>query len=383
MIWGLAVAAKNGRNGAKTGGETLLGHLVASGYRQAEPAILQPATVYLDQLGEDIRGRLYLTTDAAGAELCLRPEFTLAVSQAYLASPAAGKTAGFSYLGPIFRFRPDQPGEFLQAGLESFGRKDREAADAEVLALSLEAAAKAGRDDLTVTLGDAGLFTKFLESLALPATWLRRIRRGLAQGASLESILSAPATNGSDDHSGVLAALEGADKQGARALVEDLLSIAGISSVGGRSPGEIAERFLEQASLRSGPGLSPDRRDLIARYLDVSGDPDAALEKIRKLAAEARLDLGAALDTFFQRLNFITARGLDPATMKFSARFVRRLDYYTGFVFEAHDKAAPPDKPVIGGGRYDRLLSSLGAKKDIPAVGAAIWVERLFPEAAK
>ena len=76
------------------------------------------------------------------------------------------------------------------------------------------------------------------------------------------------------------------------------------------------------------------------------------------------------------------ARGLDPAGMKFSARFVRRMDYYTGFVFEAHDPSGSPDKPTIAGGRYDRLLATLGAKKDIPAVGAAIWVERLFPEAA-
>ncbi|MDE2365210.1 MAG: ATP phosphoribosyltransferase regulatory subunit, partial [Hyphomicrobiales bacterium] len=178
----------------------MLGHLVASGYRRAEPAILQPATVYLDQLGEDMRGRLYLTTDAAGAELCLRPEFTLPVSQAYLASPAAGRTAGFSYLGPVFRFRPDAPGEFLQAGLESFGRKDKEAADAEILSLSLEAAAKAGRGDLQVTIGDTGLFAKFLDSLALPATWLRRIRRGLAQGATLEAILATPPATGGDDH---------------------------------------------------------------------------------------------------------------------------------------------------------------------------------------
>ena len=377
------MAAKNGRDKAKTGGRSLLAHLVASGYKRAEPAVLQSAAVYLDQLGEDIRGRLYLTTDAAGAELCLRPEFTLAVSQAYLASPAAGKHAGFSYLGPVFRFRPDAPGEFLQAGLESFGRKDKEAADAEILSLALEAAGKAGRGDLTVTIGDAGLFAKFLESLALPATWLRRIRRGLAQGAALDSILAAPAASGSDDHSGVLAALEGADKQGARALVEDLLSIAGISSVGGRSAGEIAERFLEQASLRSGPGLSQDKRALIAKFLGVSGDPDAASAQLRALAAAANLDLSAALDTFDQRLNFMVARGLDPASMQFSARFVRRLDYYTGFVFEAHGRTAAPDKPVIGGGRYDRLLSSLGAKKDIPAVGAAIWVERLFPESAE
>ena len=175
--------------------------------------------------------------------------------------------------------------------------------------------------------------------------------------------------------------LEGADKQGARALVEDLLSIAGISSVGGRSVSEITERFLEQASLRSGPGVPQDKRDLIAKFLAVSGDPDAASAALRKLAGDAKLDLTAALDSFDQRLNFIVARGLDPATMSFSARFVRRLDYYTGFIFEAHGPGLPPDKPVIGGGRYDRLLGTLGAKKDIPAVGAAVWVERLFPEA--
>lgn len=374
------MATKNGRKDAKSGGETLLTHLVASGYRRAEPPILQPAAVFLDQLGEDIRGRLYLTTDAAGAESCLRPEFTLPVSLAYLASSAAGKTAGFSYLGPVFRFRPGASGEFVQAGLESFGRKDREAADAEILALSLEAAAKAGRGDLAVAIGDAGLFMKFLDALDLSATWLRRIRRGLAHGAALDTILSGPSGAGSDDHSGVLAALEGVDKQGARALVEDLLSIAGISSVGGRSANEIAERFLEQASLRSGPGVPQDKRDLIAKFLGVSGDPDAASATLRKLASDAKLDLSAALDSFDQRLNFMVARGLDPASMKFSARFVRRLDYYTGFVFEAHAPDAAPDKPVIGGGRYDRLLGTLGAKKDIPAVGAAIWVERLFAE---
>ncbi|MCC2105271.1 MAG: ATP phosphoribosyltransferase regulatory subunit, partial [Hyphomicrobiales bacterium] len=258
------MATKNGRKDAKSGGQTLLAHLVASGYKRAEPPILQPAAVFLDQLGEDMRGRLYLTTDAAGAELCLRPEFTLPVSVAYLASSAAGKAAAFSYLGSVFRFRPDGSGEFLQAGLESFGRKDKEAADAEILALSLEAAAKAGSGDLNVTIGDAGLFAQFLDSLKLPASWLRLIRRGLAHGVSLDKIFEASPANGSDDHSGVLAALEGADKQGARALVEDLLSIAGISSVGGRSVSEITERFLEQASLRSGPGVPQDKRDLIA-----------------------------------------------------------------------------------------------------------------------
>lgn len=364
-----------------TGAEPLIAHFVASGYRRAEPAILQPAAVFLDQSGEDIRGRLYLTSDSAGAELCLRPEFTVPVCRDYLASAEAGKPAAFSYLGPVFRFRPGASGEFLQAGVESLGRKDREAADAEILGVALEAAALAGCDALKVTIGDAALFLRFLDALQLPPAWLRRLRTGLAQGRSLDAIFAGGPSGSAADHSGVLAALEGVDKQGARALVEDLLSIAGISSVGGRSAGEIAERFLEQASQRGGAAIAAEQRDLIARFLAVSGDPDAASAKLRKLAKAARLDLTQALDSFDTRVNFIAARGLDPAKMAFSGGFSRRLDYYSGFVFEAHHRAGADGKPVIGGGRYDGLLTSLGAKAEIPAVGAAIWIERLFPGA--
>jgi ATP phosphoribosyltransferase regulatory subunit len=61
--------------------------------------------------------------------------------------------------------------------------------------------------------------------------------------------------------------------------------------------------------------------------------------------------------------------------MIFSASFARHLDYYSGFVFEARRRGA--GEPVIGGGRYDRLLRTLGARADIPAVGAAIWIDRL------
>ena len=83
------------------------------------------------------------------------------------------------------------------------------------------------------------------------------------------------------------------------------------------------------------------------------------------------------LDAFDARLGFIAARGLDVSKVVFSASFGRNLDYYTGFVFEAHDPKGA-ERPVIGGGRYDSLLRRLGAAQDIPAVGAAIWCDRLF-----
>jgi ATP phosphoribosyltransferase regulatory subunit len=348
----------------------ILAHLETAGYQRCEPPILQKAAVFFES-GEDIRSRLYLTSDLSGAEYCLRPEYTIPVCRHYLASEAAGKPASFSYCGPVFRHRSDGPSEFLQAGLENFGRLDREAADAEILGLALDAVVSAGGPRLAVRFGDAGLIHALLAALDLSPHWRRRFLRGHAQEKTLDAIL-AVATNGT----GFLA-LEGVDKQGAHALVEDLLAIAGISTVGGRSPAEIAERFLEQAALKSGSGFPPEQRAILEDFLAIEADPDQASLRLRQLAADAKLDLAAALDRFDARLGFMAARGLDVAEFRFATRFARNLDYYTGFAFEACESARPDDKPIVGGGRYDGLLRSLGAQADIAAVGAAIWVERL------
>jgi len=64
----------------------------------------------------------------------------------------------------------------------------------------------------------------------------------------------------------------------------------------------------------------------------------------------------------------------------YSAGFVRDLDYYTGFVFEAVSTDPKAAKPILGGGRYDGLARKLGANQETPAVGAAIWLDRLTAE---
>lgn len=361
--------------------EAVVAHLIRAGYARCEPPVLQPASIFFDS-GEDLRGQLYLTSDVSGAEYCLRPEYTIPVSRHYLASGAAGKSAAFSYCGPVFRFGSEHRSEFTQAGIESFGRLDSEAADAEILTLALEAA-QAGQDaDLSVRIGDAGLFSKLLAALDLAPQWRRRIARGHTQGKPIAAILNATLNGSSSDHSGVLGMLEGADKQGARAFVEDLLRIAGIASVGGRTPAEIADRFLEQAALKTGLGFSVEKGAIIERFLSIEGDPDHASAQLRGLAAEAGLDLSASLDSFDMRLGFIAALGVDVAELFFAAGFTRNLDYYTGFVFEAHDRRRPDEKPIAGGGRYDQLLQTLGADRAIPAVGAAIWVDRLRQNSA-
>jgi ATP phosphoribosyltransferase regulatory subunit len=358
--------------------DALLLSFAQAGYLRAEPTILQPAEPFLDLSGEDIRKSLYLTTDANGEELCLRPDLTIPVARDYLGSAQAGKPAGFSYLGPVFRFRGGRPSEFLQAGIESFGRQDRAAADAEMLALALEATSAFGLKDVEIRTGDVALFIALIDALELYPVWRRRLikdfnrKANLVQDIERLTLATAP---GRHEYEGVLAALAGSDRKAALALVTDLMSIAGTTNVGGRTVAEIADRFLEQSTLKGG-ALPRDALKTIERFLAIAGDPDDSVAQLRKLADDAKLDLAAAIDQLESRIGFMAARGLDTGRTRFSTSFGRGLDYYTGFEFELHNKGNGVE-PLVAGGRYDGLMTQLGSAAPIPAVGFSVWVETL------
>ncbi|MDR6302856.1 ATP phosphoribosyltransferase regulatory subunit [Nitrobacter vulgaris] len=367
-----------GVTGTAARAAALLSSFIQAGYIKAEPAILQPAEPFLDLSGEDIRKSLYLTSDSGGEELCLRPDLTIPVARDYLASSKAGKPAGFCYLGPVFRYRGGRSSEFPQAGIESFGRQDRAAADAEMLALGLEAVAAFGIADVDIRTGDVALFTALIDSLDLYPVWRRRLMKDFNRKVSLAldierlTLASGP---GHKEYEGVLAALAGSDRKAALALVTDMMSIAGATIVGGRSLDEIADRFLEQSTLKSG-ALPHEALTIIKRFLAISGDPDDALGQLRALASDAGLDIHRAIDQVESRTGFMAARGVETDSISFATAFGRGVDYYTGFEFELQRKDQD-DEPLVAGGRYDDLMTRLGAAAPIPAVGFAVWIEAL------
>jgi ATP phosphoribosyltransferase regulatory subunit len=373
-----STAAAPRATGSAAWADALLLSFAQAGYSRAQPAILQPAEPFLDLSGEDIRKSLYLTTDANADELCLRPDLTIPVARDYLASTQAGKPAGFSYLGPVFRFRGGRPSEFLQAGIESFGRQDRAAADAEMLALALEATAAFGLKDVEIRTGDVALFIALIDALGLYPVWRRRLIKDFNRKVNLAQDLERMtlATGAShNEYEGVLAALAGSDRKAALALVTDLMSIAGATNVGGRTVEEIADRFLEQSTLKSG-ALPRDALKTIKRFLAISGEPDEAVAQLRSLATDAKLDISAAIDQLESRIGFMAARGIDTRATRFSTSFGRGVDYYTGFEFELHGKGNGVE-PLVAGGRYDGLMTQLGSATPIPAVGFSVWVETL------
>jgi ATP phosphoribosyltransferase regulatory subunit len=360
-----------------------------AGYARAEAALLHPADLFLELSGEDIRRRLYITQDAEGRDLCLRPEFTIPLCvDAVAEAKASGRPLqrDMSYAGKVFRQRTGETGEFLQAGIESLGRADREAADADMLMLALSACKALGVAAPAIRIGDAGMLAALLEALAAPAAFRRRLVRRLASGKPVEDALAAQVeSQGLERYSGVMAALDGAGPEAASAFVSDMLSLSGVRAAGGRSATEIAERFLAKAKAGSSD-LAVEKREILARFLNISGDPDHVLAQTSALAMRHGLDRSTpvrdALATFERRIGFLAAGGIPLERLDASTAFVRSLDYYTGMVFEILNPAAPASRPLAGGGRYDRLLQRLGSSAPVPAVGFSLWLER-FPEAAQ
>ena len=359
-------------------GEKLQAHFLRAGFAGADLPILQPAEPFFELSGEDIRRRLFLTTDEDGAELCLRPEFTIPAARAYLASPVKGQRQDAVFFGPVFRHRVGERGEFTQIGVESFGRADIEAADADILAETLAAIrTETGSEKLAITMGDQGLFAALLDALSLDGATHRRLSLAFSEGR-LAALLD-PArekregeARGLARYSGVLDALKGADPAEAKDFVKDLLSMAGITATGGRSAADIAGRFLERAQAET-QTLDAAKAEVLRQFLALTGGPDQVAASLKALAKGAGLDLAKALERFETRIGFFEARGIELASITAKAGFARAMDYYSGFVFEILRPGAA--RPLAAGGRYDRLFERLGTP--IPGIGAAIWVDRL------
>ena len=136
-----------------------------------------------------------------------------------------------------------------------------------MLALALQATSAVGLTDIEIRTGDVALFNALIDALGLYPVWRRRLIKDFNRKVNLiddiERLTLAPGRN---EYEGVLAALAGSDRKAALALVTDLMSIAGTTNVGGRTVAEIADRFLEQSTLKGG-ALPRDALKTIKQFL--------------------------------------------------------------------------------------------------------------------
>jgi ATP phosphoribosyltransferase regulatory subunit len=367
---------------------TLLAVFIAAGYEAVAPEIIQPAGVFLDVVGEALRGRTYVFTDLNGEELCLRPDLTVPTCRLYLQRhPDADREAFYSYNGPAFRFQPAaadaaHPREFRQAGIEAFGDKDAGEADARTLVLMLRGLQQAGLPGWKLRIGDVALFDALLSAADMPERWRRRLRhqfwRPDAFRAELKRLSTQPARSAAAFPRALIEALDPDDAVGAERLVAEHLEQGSIELVGVRTAAEIAEGLLGIAADAKAPPLKPDTAVLIDAYVKTKLGAPQATATLRKLVGKANAEFSEALDAYERRCMLLAESGIDMSAVEFSAEFGRNVGYYTGFVFEVTVDALGPASPVGGGGRYDGLLKAVGAPRNVPAVGGAVHTERLL-----
>jgi ATP phosphoribosyltransferase regulatory subunit len=358
-----------------------------AGATPIDPPVLQPLGLLLDLAGEALRERLFVVQADGGEEAALRPDFTIPAVSAHVAS---GRASGrYLYEGRAFRVAPrgsERSEEFLQIGLEAFEADEPAEADAEMAALAWRAAAAGGRKDLSLVLGDVGLFGAFVGALDLEGPLAARLKRAFSSPRRLWAEIDAasngeaPPARGGDRLAALLAGLSEAE---ATEVLEEVWALAGIEPVGGRSAGEIVHRLGERAALARSPHLTRQQAEQIRRFLAIEGAPAEAMAAIRRLASPGRKALDASLDAWSRRLAFLAAEKVPADRMRFSAAFGRAFGYYDGVLFEIRSAALGDDQPVAAGGRYDSLPLRLGARLATGAVGCMVRPGRAWSGRAR
>jgi histidyl-tRNA synthetase len=155
--------------------------------------------------------------------------------------------------------------------------------------------------------------------------------------------------------------------------------------------GDAHERFREALRVHFEPLRETLSEDSQRR---IDQNPLRILDSKSKQDAEAIASAPNVLDSLGgdDREHFDAVRGyLDELGVPYvvDPKLVRGLDYYTRTLFELKTTGGElgAQDALLGGGRYDNMIGSLGSKKPVPAVGFAMGIERLLalmaePEAA-
>ena len=333
--------------------------------------VIQPADPFLDMAGEDLRRRIFLTESETGTSLCLRPEFTIPVCLDHITA-RADTPRRYAYLGTVFRQRREGGNEFLQAGIEDLGEADHGAADARSVA---DAHALLTRllpgTAISTVIGDQAVFEAVLAALGLPRGWQRRLARAFGApdqlAAALADLAAPPRQRGASD-------LPEGDLAQLVARIRGEMEAAGLSASAARTPEEIAARMIEKAQLQDAR-LPQAALSALKEFLAIRVPVAQAADHLRLFSQQTGIAIDAAVAAFAERASRLAEAGLGGDGIVYDAAFGRPLDYYTGLVFEmtADAKAGT----LIGGGRYDRLLTLLGAKEPIAGVGFSVWLDRV------
>ena len=337
--------------------EKILRSVKSKGFKYIElPSVIE-ANHIVQRSGENFRKFMFSFTDINGKELCLRPDLTIASCLRYLDENLKGKEKIF-YSGQAYRKAQSKKDKIIrnQVGFEILGSKDEKNDDKEIINTSLKILQNINYSSGTLTIGNIEIFNLLISKLDIPKRWKLRLSRHFWRKEYFNDLLKRLETNADIDPT-----IVEIDKK--RYL--DLLDKNSETIIAGRSVGEILKRFdtkiKDPRQAKRGNKVSK----IIKSFLKISCPINKAAKELNKFFKKNNINL--LVD---QRYFPISSNKLSKLNVKFSTSFGRHLEYYSGMVFKIDVKSNSATISCAGG-RYDRLISDLGSKKQVPAVGAA------------
>jgi ATP phosphoribosyltransferase regulatory subunit len=294
-----------------------------------------------------------------GVSFVLRPDLTIASCLRYLENNLKGKEKIF-YSGQAYRKSQNKKDSIIrdQVGFEIIGSKDEKNDDKEIINTSLKSLKNIKYTTGTLTIGNVEIFNLLISKLDIPKRWKLRLSRHFWREKYFNDLLKRLETNSDVDPTIV----EIDKKRYFKMLKEDLSKV-----IAGRSINEILKRFDNKIRDPRGAKKGENVSKIIKDFLKIKCPINKAANELNKFFKKNKINL--IVD---QKYFPISDNKISKLNVVFSASFGRQLEYYTGMVFKIDIKSKSKNRNIINGGRYDKLISDLGAKNQVAAVGAAL-----------
>jgi histidyl-tRNA synthetase len=306
------------------------------GFAPLETPAMEHLDVLLGAGGENANKELFRLESPEGDAVALRFDLTVPLARLMAQYPDRLKPPFRRYaIGPVWRADKPGPGrfrEFTQCDIDIAGAP-APAADAEIVAVMTEAMRALGVPEGRALINNRRIIDALLEDCGIPE---------IGRQKHVLRVIDKLAKVGPDN---VRAELGGGrvDESG------DPIAGVGLDTA-------VIERILDFVAIRAETRLGVV--DALAQALPDTKAAAEALDEMRELAA--------CLD----------ALNVPEESAVFDPSLARGLDYYTGPVFEMTLPNAPEFGSVMGGGRYDGLVSRF-KDQSIPCTGMSIGVDRL------
>ena len=338
--------------------EKIIKTFINNGFVLSEPDVLLDSEYIIERSGEKFRSSMLTFESKDGKVMCLRPDLTVASCINYLQKKTKSK---IYYSGQAYR-RSDKKNSDLvndQLGIEIFGSKNQIQDDFKVITTILNSAKKIKSKKIRIKVGDVSLFKSLINSLDMPERWKLRLIRHFWRPKYFEDLLKRLEKNSDID-----AETFDTDKK----RFYEMKKMEQNKVIAGRSILEILNRFDKK--IKDPRSFSEGKKiaKIIRSFLKIN----CKLSQLEKKLSDFTKKNNLKKNTFS---NFKSIKNLKKlkVDIDFISNFGRDIEYYTGIVFEVFSE----QKEIARGGRYDGLLKSLGAKKNIPAVGAAINLKNI------